>query len=62
MNLLQLINYLTPKELTLGLPKAPIRPKTFILKPGQSLFLGGLARLDYCGVSVSFYMEVNPSH
>ena len=52
-SLMQLINHLTQGELTLGLPKSPIHPKTFILKPSQSLFLGGLARLDYLEVLCS---------
>ena len=46
-NCLQLINLLTSKELKLALPKKPLKPRTFILKPGQCMFLGGLARLDY---------------
>lgn len=49
---LQLINHLTTKELILALPKVPFRPRTYILKPGQCLFLGGLARLDYEEVSI----------
>lgn len=57
-SLMQLINHLTQNELTLGLPKSPIHPKTFILKPGQSLFLGGLARLDYLEGSESAYFTV----
>ena len=49
-NFMQLINLLTSKELRLALPKKPLKPRTFILKPGQCLFLGGLARLDYAEV------------
>ncbi|MCI0181919.1 MAG: ribosome biogenesis GTPase YqeH [Acidibacillus sp.] len=29
------------------LPKQPLRPRGYQLQPGQSLFLGGLARLDF---------------
>ena len=47
----QLINLLTAKELNLALPKKALKPRTFILKPGQTLLLGGLARLDYTSVS-----------
>ena len=47
----QLINHLTTDELRLGLPKKSLKPRTFILKPGQCLFLGGLGRLDYESVS-----------
>lgn len=46
----QLINLLTTKELNLALPKKPLKPCTFLLKPGQCLLLGGLARLDYADV------------
>lgn len=54
----QLINLLTTKELQLCLPQKPIVPHTFILKPGQSMFLGGLARLDYDQGDVSVYFTV----
>lgn len=46
----QLINILTTEELRLGLPKKPLKPRTFIMKPDQTLFLGGLGRLDYTQV------------
>lgn len=47
----QLVNLLTAKELNLALPKKPLKPRTFVLRPGQCLLLGGLARLDYLDVS-----------
>ncbi len=47
----QLINLLTTKELKLALSKKPLKPRTFILKPEQCLFIGGLARLDYLQVT-----------
>lgn len=47
---LQLINLLTTKELNLALPKKAIKPCTFILKPGMSMLIGGVARLDYTEV------------
>ena len=46
----QLINLLTTKELNIALPKKPLKPRTFILRPGQCLLLAGLARLDYVEV------------
>ena len=49
----QLINLLTTKELNLALPKKSLKPRTFILKPGQCMLIGGLARLDYLDVSHS---------
>lgn len=54
----QLINLLTTKELNLALPKKQLKPRTFILKPGQCLMLGGLARLDYLDGLVSAYFTV----
>lgn len=43
----QVVHLLTVDELMLTLPKQLIRPETFSLKPGYSLFIAGLARLDY---------------
>ncbi|XP_050506546.1 nitric oxide-associated protein 1 [Diabrotica virgifera virgifera] len=43
----QLLDLLTLEELILTLPKELIRPETFCVKPGTSLFIAGLARLDY---------------
>lgn len=42
----QLLELLTHEELQLVQPKKPIVPETFCLRLGQSLLLGGLARLD----------------
>ncbi|KAK9881719.1 hypothetical protein WA026_017237 [Henosepilachna vigintioctopunctata] len=41
-----IVHLLTSEELFLTVPKVLIFPKTFILKPGESLFIAGLARLD----------------
>ncbi|KAF7279172.1 hypothetical protein GWI33_007583 [Rhynchophorus ferrugineus] len=43
----QIIHLLTTEELVKTLPRNLIRPETFCVKPGTSLFIGGLARLDY---------------
>lgn len=43
----QILDLLTLDELILTLPKELIRPETFCVKPGTSLFIAGLARLDY---------------
>uniref|UniRef100_A0A6P7GYS2 Nitric oxide-associated protein 1-like n=1 Tax=Diabrotica virgifera virgifera TaxID=50390 RepID=A0A6P7GYS2_DIAVI len=43
----QILDLLTLEELILTLPKELIRPETFCVKPGTSLFIAGLARLDY---------------
>lgn len=43
----QIIHLLTIEELMAVIPKEIIRPKSFCIKPGTSLFIAGLARLDY---------------
>ncbi|CAG9857420.1 unnamed protein product [Phyllotreta striolata] len=43
----QMLDLLTLDELVLALPKELIRPETFCVRPGSSLFIAGLARLDY---------------
>ena len=43
----QLINILTQEEIRKTLPEAlPIQPRSFLLRVGQSMFLGGLGRFD----------------
>ncbi|XP_034941058.1 nitric oxide-associated protein 1 [Chelonus insularis] len=42
----QILHFLTTEELLLTLPKQMIRPRTFLFKPGQTLFLAGLGRVD----------------
>merc|ERR1712098_1023869 len=42
----QIINLLTAEEISRVLTTKPIQPRTLQLKQGQSLLLGGLARLD----------------
>lgn len=49
----QIINILTADELMLTLPKQIIRPVTFCVQPGNSLFIAGLGRLDYLKGKVS---------
>lgn len=43
----QIIHLLTIEELMAVIPKQIIRPESFCIKPGTSLFIAGLARLDY---------------
>lgn len=43
----QIITLLTVEELMLTLPKAVIRPRTFHLHKGMTLFIAGLARVDF---------------
>lgn len=42
----QIINLLTQEEITRVLPDITIRPRSFNLKLGQTIFLGGLGRMD----------------
>ncbi|KAG4075871.1 hypothetical protein HA402_003697 [Bradysia odoriphaga] len=42
-----ILNLLTTEELLLTLPKKMILPRTFVMKPGMSLFLAGVGRVDY---------------
>lgn len=43
----QMAHYVTKKELKFITPKKEIKPKVFQVNEGQTLFFGGLARLDY---------------
>ncbi len=42
----QIIDLLTQQEVAKMLPDLPIRPRSFAMRTGQSIFLGGLARMD----------------
>ncbi|TRY71077.1 hypothetical protein TCAL_01172 [Tigriopus californicus] len=42
----QIINLLTQEEIGRVLPDFPIRPRSFNLRLGQTIFLGGLGRMD----------------
>ncbi|XP_008471913.1 nitric oxide-associated protein 1 [Diaphorina citri] len=43
----QIIHLLTTEELVATLPKSVIRPRVLHLRPGQTLFIAGLGRLDF---------------
>lgn len=43
----QMAHYLGAKDLKIVTPHKEIKPKTYQLNPGQTLFLGGLARFDF---------------
>ncbi|GGI40137.1 ribosome biogenesis GTPase YqeH [Mammaliicoccus stepanovicii] len=43
----QMTHYVTDKELKIVMPKKEIKPKVYQLNEEQSLFLGGLVRVDY---------------
>ncbi len=51
----QITHYLSPKALKVVTPKKEIKPKVFQLDPSQTLFFGGLARIDFLeGEKTSF--------
>jgi ribosome biogenesis GTPase A len=51
----QLASRLDPKDLDLASPKKPLKPATYQLLPGNTIFLAGLGRIDYLkGPSTSF--------
>lgn len=45
----QLSSFLDPSDLKYIMPKKELRPITYQLNKGQTLFIGGVARLDYEG-------------
>ena len=52
--------YLKGESLHIVMPKKYIKPRTFQLQPNQTIFLGGLVRLDFKGnekINVSFYVS-----
>ena len=53
----QITSLLTIDELKLLNPTLWLVPRTFILKPGHSLLLGGLGRVDY--LEVDFFSMVH---
>lgn len=51
----QLASRLKSKDLDLVSPKKPLKPATYQLLPGNTIFIGGLGRIDYLkGPSTSF--------
>lgn len=54
----QIINILTPEELLILLPKKLMKPRSFVLKPSQVMFVSGLGRIDYTQGDVSIYFTV----
>lgn len=43
----QLATHISPKDLEIISPKKPLKPATYQIKPGNTLFLGGLGRIDF---------------
>jgi ribosome biogenesis GTPase YqeH len=55
LNDIQLTHYLSQKALKVVTPKKEIKPKGYQLNSGQTLFIGGLARVDFVkGDNTSF--------
>ncbi|CDW57146.1 hypothetical protein TTRE_0000543301 [Trichuris trichiura] len=44
----QVLQLLTLEELILTMPRSMLKPREYLLKPGSSLLLAGLARIDKC--------------
>eukprot|EP00128_Syssomonas_multiformis_P009859 Colp12_sorted_trinity150504_noHs@20301 len=53
---------LNKEELKVTSSFSALRPQTFLLKPGMSLFVSGLARLDYVEGADSAYFTVHAPH
>lgn len=50
---LQILQLLSPQEVMSVVPDLALVPRTFVLKPSMSLFVGGLARVDFLEVMTS---------
>lgn len=57
-----ILNLLTEKEIDIVLPTHSIIPRTFVLKPGMVLFLGGIARVDFLQGNQSAWFTVVASN
>lgn len=49
---------MTPEELSIALPATRLQPRSFVLKPGQVMFVSGLGRIDYAQVSPSVIVTI----
>ncbi|XP_078586987.1 nitric oxide-associated protein 1-like isoform X2 [Branchiostoma floridae x Branchiostoma japonicum] len=54
----QILNLLTSEELERVVPSRPIIPRTAVLKPGHTLFLAALGRVDYVEGLNSIFLTV----
>ncbi|KAJ3205898.1 hypothetical protein HDU67_008570 [Dinochytrium kinnereticum] len=57
----QAVTFLNEDELKLVIIGKKLKPKRFSLNPGRSLFLGGIARLDYLSGVGEAVLDVNTS-
>ncbi|CAG8471570.1 44_t:CDS:2 [Diversispora eburnea] len=64
INKKQLVNLLNEDELKMVIPQKMIKPLTYYIFPGKSLFLGGLARIDYVEgdkpIRITIFSRLNP--
>jgi len=51
--------YLSQEELKMTIPKVQIKPSVLRLEPGNSFFIGGLARIDYISGPPLIYFTIN---
>ncbi|KAK2586553.1 hypothetical protein KPH14_011441 [Odynerus spinipes] len=66
----QILDLLTTEELVMALPNSIISPRTFVLQPEQTIFIGGLGRLDYlegnefirCTIFASYKLPITICH
>ncbi len=49
----QIINLLSQSELNLVVPRQVLYPRTFRMRPGEGMYVSGLARIDYTQVLVA---------
>ncbi|XP_005924099.1 nitric oxide-associated protein 1 [Haplochromis burtoni] len=61
MKELDILNLLHEQEVRLVVPTQAIVPRTFVLKPGTSLFVGALARIDFLQGEKSCWFSVMAS-
>ncbi|KAG8004353.1 Nitric oxide-associated protein 1 [Nibea albiflora] len=57
----QILNLLTEQEVMSVVPSQAIVPRTFVLKPGTSLFVGAMARIDFVQGGKSCWFSVMAS-
>lgn len=66
----QILDILTTEELIATLPHCIISPRTFVVQPEQTIFIGGLGRFDYlegntfirCTIFASYKLPITMCH
>ncbi|NP_001191463.1 nitric oxide synthase-like protein [Aplysia californica] len=57
----QIMNLLSPDECTQLTPSSMIIPRAVVLQPQQTIFISGLARIDYLKADVPLFLTVHSS-